>query len=159
MLFILTILILGLTPLKGLTRRTGLEQHTMVSAGPMAKHAEDLAPFLRVLCGPNTSKLHLDQLVSIKRNTWSIFIAYILIAVYLYLYKLLFMSCLSWCVRQSSVPFPFTFFQPISQCLPDTVLNFGSALGRYIIWSHSAGQPDRGSPSYPQLHKANSYMV
>ena len=32
----------------------------MVSAGPMCKYAQDLAPFLQVLVGKNISKLQLD---------------------------------------------------------------------------------------------------
>ncbi|XP_069705396.1 fatty-acid amide hydrolase 2 isoform X1 [Periplaneta americana] len=56
----------GLTPLKGLTKRTGLEQNsTMVSAGPMCRYAQDLAPFLQVLVGDNISKLQLDSEVSL----------------------------------------------------------------------------------------------
>ncbi|KAJ9578564.1 hypothetical protein L9F63_005214 [Diploptera punctata] len=55
----------GLISTKGLTRRTGLEGHTMVSAGPMCKYAQDLAPFLQVLVGKNISKLQLDAEVSL----------------------------------------------------------------------------------------------
>ena len=50
----------GLISTRGLTRRTGLEEHTMVSAGPMCRYAQDLAPFLQVLVGNNISKLQLD---------------------------------------------------------------------------------------------------
>ncbi|XP_067010947.2 fatty-acid amide hydrolase 2 isoform X2 [Anabrus simplex] len=57
----------GLTPLKGLTRRTGKEEHTMVSAGPMCKYAQDLAPFLQVLVGSNISKLQLFAEVNLAK--------------------------------------------------------------------------------------------
>ncbi|PSN54905.1 hypothetical protein C0J52_01680 [Blattella germanica] len=56
----------GLISTKGLTRRTGLEKHTMVSAGPMCKYAQDLTPFLQVLLGDNISKFQLDSEVNLK---------------------------------------------------------------------------------------------
>lgn len=55
----------GLISTKGLTLRTGLEGHTMVSAGPMCKYAQDLTPLLQVLVGKNISKLQLDAEVSL----------------------------------------------------------------------------------------------
>nr|CAD7439302.1 unnamed protein product [Timema bartmani] len=51
----------GLTPMKGFTRRTGKEEQTMVTAGPMCRYAQDLAPFLKVIIGNNISKLKLDE--------------------------------------------------------------------------------------------------
>ncbi|XP_046990282.1 fatty-acid amide hydrolase 2 isoform X1 [Schistocerca americana] len=56
----------GLTPLKGLTFRTGEEGQTMVTAGPMTKYACDLKPFLKVLLGGNVSRLRLDLKVNLK---------------------------------------------------------------------------------------------
>lgn len=50
---------------KGLTRRTGEEKDTMVVGGPMARHAQDLIPMLKVLCGPNLKKLRLDDNVDV----------------------------------------------------------------------------------------------
>nr|CAD7261016.1 unnamed protein product [Timema shepardi] len=50
-----------LTPMKGFTRRTGKEEKTMVTAGPMCRYAQDLAPFLKVMIGNNISKLNLDK--------------------------------------------------------------------------------------------------
>ncbi|CAB0012854.1 unnamed protein product [Nesidiocoris tenuis] len=46
---------------KGLTFRAGNETTTMVAAGPMSRHAEDLVPFLDVLVGENRSKLKLND--------------------------------------------------------------------------------------------------
>nr|CAD7424654.1 unnamed protein product [Timema monikensis] len=56
----------GLTPMKGFTRRTGKEEQTMVTAGPMCRYAQDLAPFLKVMIGNNISKLNLDKQVNLK---------------------------------------------------------------------------------------------
>lgn len=54
--------VLGLISTKGLTFRTGTEKHTMVCAGPMSRHAEDLAPFLRVLVAKEyIHRLKLDD--------------------------------------------------------------------------------------------------
>lgn len=39
---------------------------TMVSAGPICKKAEDLAPFLKVLIGANVSMVKLDDPVNLK---------------------------------------------------------------------------------------------
>lgn len=54
----------GLIDTKGMTYRTGEEERTMVTAGPMARHTEDLIPLLRLLLGQNVSKLKLDTEVS-----------------------------------------------------------------------------------------------
>ncbi|CAG2062504.1 unnamed protein product, partial [Timema podura] len=56
----------GLTPMKGFTRRTGKEEQTMVTAGPMCRYAQDLAPFLKVIIGNNISKLKLDEQVTLE---------------------------------------------------------------------------------------------
>lgn len=56
----------GLTPLKGLTFRTGKEDQTMVTAGPMTKYACDLKPFLITLLGANVNRLRLDMKVNLK---------------------------------------------------------------------------------------------
>ncbi|BES87438.1 Amidase [Nesidiocoris tenuis] len=50
---------------KGLTFRAGNETTTMVAAGPMSRHAEDLVPFLDVLVGENRSKLKLNDAVDL----------------------------------------------------------------------------------------------
>lgn len=55
----------GLTPIKGISFRTGLETHSMVCCGPMSKFAEDLDPFLRVLIGDKVGQLQLDAKVFI----------------------------------------------------------------------------------------------
>ncbi|KAG8227170.1 hypothetical protein J437_LFUL008054 [Ladona fulva] len=57
----------GLTPLKGLNRRTGQETRTMVAAGPMCCHSKDLLPSLRVLVGLNQNLLKLGSEVNPKR--------------------------------------------------------------------------------------------
>ncbi|XP_019868723.1 fatty-acid amide hydrolase 2 isoform X2 [Aethina tumida] len=51
----------SLTSTKGLTFRTGKEGDTMVTAGVLARHAEDLIPVLKVLIGINRDKLKLSQ--------------------------------------------------------------------------------------------------
>ncbi|KDR24070.1 fatty-acid amide hydrolase 2-like isoform X2 [Zootermopsis nevadensis] len=56
----------GLTPLKGLTKRTGLEETTMVTAGPLCRYAQDLLPLLKVLVGNNISQLQLEAEVSLN---------------------------------------------------------------------------------------------
>lgn len=38
----------------------------MVAAGPLSRNAEDLAPMLKVLIGPNVTKLRLDEPVDLK---------------------------------------------------------------------------------------------
>ncbi|XP_063916552.1 fatty-acid amide hydrolase 2-A-like isoform X3 [Zophobas morio] len=50
----------------GLTFRTGEEKNTMVVAGPMVRHSEDIIPFLKVLGGENVAKLKLDDEVDIS---------------------------------------------------------------------------------------------
>lgn len=50
---------------RGLTKRTGLETHTMVVAGPMTRHAKDLTPILKILVGSNINKLCLDAPVDV----------------------------------------------------------------------------------------------
>ena len=56
----------GLTSIKGISFRTGLETHSMVCCGPMCKYAEDLDPFLRVLIGEKVKQLQLDSKVNLK---------------------------------------------------------------------------------------------
>lgn len=51
---------------KGLTYRTGEEITTMVAAGPMSRHSEDLLPFLKVLAGKNGCQLKLDSEINFK---------------------------------------------------------------------------------------------
>lgn len=47
----------------GMTFRKGTEGSTMVVAGPMARHSEDLIPLLKVLLNKNVDKLTLDKKV------------------------------------------------------------------------------------------------
>lgn len=56
----------GLTPVAGIGLRENDYPDSMVSAGPLCRKAEDLAPCLKVLIGPNVSKLRLDELVNLK---------------------------------------------------------------------------------------------
>lgn len=56
----------GLTSIKGISFRTGLETSSMVCCGPMAKYAEDLDPFLRVMIGNKIGQLQLDTKVNFK---------------------------------------------------------------------------------------------
>lgn len=56
----------GLTPIRGISFRTGLEKNSMVCCGPMTKCAEDLDPFLRVLIGDKVKQLQLDSKVNLK---------------------------------------------------------------------------------------------
>uniref|UniRef100_T1GBS8 Amidase domain-containing protein n=1 Tax=Megaselia scalaris TaxID=36166 RepID=T1GBS8_MEGSC len=54
--------------MRGCTFRTGKEQSTMVSAGPMSRHAEDLLPLLKVLvCDEKKTSLRLDENVDLKK--------------------------------------------------------------------------------------------
>lgn len=53
----------GLTSIKGISFRTGLETNSMVCCGPMSKYAEDLDPFLRVMIGNKIGQLQLDAKV------------------------------------------------------------------------------------------------
>lgn len=47
---------------KGMTFRNGTEKHTIVSAGPLTKYAEDLIPVIKALLGPEKSlELKIDQ--------------------------------------------------------------------------------------------------
>lgn len=57
---------MDLTPMKGTTRRTGDEKNTMVSAGPITRHHEDLTPFLKVLAENKLSYVNLDAQVYLK---------------------------------------------------------------------------------------------
>lgn len=40
---------------KGMTFRKGTEKHTIVSAGPLTKYAEDLIPVIKAFLGPEKS--------------------------------------------------------------------------------------------------------
>ncbi|KRT80343.1 amidase, partial [Oryctes borbonicus] len=51
----------------GLTFRTGAENPTMVTAGPMSAHSEDLIPLLKILLDDNVNKLRLDEEVNVKK--------------------------------------------------------------------------------------------
>lgn len=58
----------GMINTRGCTMRTGKEPSTMVVAGPMSRHAEDLLPMLRVLSEPSAIKtMNLDQPVDVKK--------------------------------------------------------------------------------------------
>ncbi|XP_015603968.1 fatty-acid amide hydrolase 2 isoform X2 [Cephus cinctus] len=56
----------GITPLKGVGLRSEDYPNSMAEVGPICKKAEDLLPFLRVLVGPNITKLKLDTPVNLK---------------------------------------------------------------------------------------------
>lgn len=57
----------GLISTRGMTYRTGLEKcPTMVTAGTMTRHTEDIIPFLKLLLKDNVSKLKLDTKVWIS---------------------------------------------------------------------------------------------
>lgn len=56
----------GVTPAAGIGLREEDYPNTMVSAGPICKKAEDLAPFLKVLIGTNVTLLKLDDPVNVK---------------------------------------------------------------------------------------------
>ncbi|VVC30972.1 Amidase signature domain [Cinara cedri] len=45
----------GLINTKGMTFRKGTEKHTMVSAGPLTKYAQDLIPVIKAFLGPEKS--------------------------------------------------------------------------------------------------------
>lgn len=51
----------------GGTFRTGLEKNTMVSAGTVVKHAEDIAPLLKVLANEKAALLKLDAPVDLNK--------------------------------------------------------------------------------------------
>jgi fatty acid amide hydrolase 2 len=54
----------GMIDLKGLSRKTGEETaRSMVVAGPMSKHAEDLMPVMKVLMTGSNVKLDLTSKV------------------------------------------------------------------------------------------------
>lgn len=58
--------VLGFINTKGMTFRKGTEKHTMVSAGPLTKYAEDLTPIIKALLGPEKSlELKIGQEVGI----------------------------------------------------------------------------------------------
>lgn len=40
---------------------------TIATVGPLCRKAEDLIPFLKVLVGPNVTKLKLDEPVNLKK--------------------------------------------------------------------------------------------
>jgi hypothetical protein len=49
-----------------MTFRKGTEKHTMVSAGPLTRYAEDLIPTIKALIGPEKSlELKIGQEVNI----------------------------------------------------------------------------------------------
>ncbi|XP_074027592.1 fatty-acid amide hydrolase 2-A isoform X2 [Leptinotarsa decemlineata] len=52
---------------KGMTFRTGKEEQTLVVAGLLSRHADDLVPILKVLVAENANKLKLDQSVDIQK--------------------------------------------------------------------------------------------
>ncbi|XP_072763193.1 fatty-acid amide hydrolase 2-like [Anoplolepis gracilipes] len=56
----------GLTPVAGIGLRETDYPDTMVAAGPLCKKAEDLAPLLKILIGPNVHRLKLDEPVNVK---------------------------------------------------------------------------------------------
>ncbi|XP_054747514.1 fatty-acid amide hydrolase 2 [Anastrepha obliqua] len=57
----------GAVNMRGCTFRSGDEENTMVSAGPMTRYADDLIPIMKVLIEPNMEKkLRLDEPVDLK---------------------------------------------------------------------------------------------
>ncbi|XP_019773808.1 fatty-acid amide hydrolase 2-A isoform X2 [Dendroctonus ponderosae] len=52
---------------KGLTYRTGEEEETMVCVGPLARHVDDLLPFIKLLAGSNADRLNLGLQVPVKK--------------------------------------------------------------------------------------------
>ncbi|KAH0950874.1 hypothetical protein HN011_011884 [Eciton burchellii] len=56
----------GLTPVAGIGLRKNDYPDTMVSVGPACRKTEDLVPFMKVLIGPNISKVKLDEPVNVK---------------------------------------------------------------------------------------------
>lgn len=56
----------GLTPIAGIGLREIDYPDTMCTVGPLCRKAEDLIPFLKVLIGPNVTKLKLDEPVKLK---------------------------------------------------------------------------------------------
>jgi len=58
-----------------MTFRKGTEKHTMVSAGPITKYAEDLTPVIRAFLGPEKSlELKIGQEASIIYLTLQTFL-------------------------------------------------------------------------------------
>lgn len=65
----------GFINTKGMTFRKGTEKHTMVSAGPITKYAEDLTPVIRAFLGPEKSlELKIGQEASIIYLTLQTFL-------------------------------------------------------------------------------------
>ncbi|XP_018373287.1 PREDICTED: fatty-acid amide hydrolase 2 isoform X1 [Trachymyrmex cornetzi] len=56
----------GLTPMAGIGLREKDYPDTMCTVGPLCRKAEDLIPFLKILVGPNVTKLKLDEPVNLK---------------------------------------------------------------------------------------------
>ncbi|XP_018314545.1 fatty-acid amide hydrolase 2 [Mycetomoellerius zeteki] len=56
----------GLTPIAGVGLREKDYPDTMCTVGPLCRKAEDLIPFLKVLVGPNVTKLKLDEPINLK---------------------------------------------------------------------------------------------
>lgn len=56
----------GVTPVYGIGLREKDYPDTMVAVGPLCRKTEDLIPFMKVLVGPNASKLKLDVPVNVK---------------------------------------------------------------------------------------------
>ncbi|XP_063699670.1 fatty-acid amide hydrolase 2-B [Culicoides brevitarsis] len=53
---------------RGVTERTGEEEHTMVVAGPITRYAKDLLPLFKVMAGPKkTAELKLNSPVDITK--------------------------------------------------------------------------------------------
>lgn len=53
---------------RGVTERTGKEEHTMVVAGPITRYAKDLLPLFKVLAGPkNCADLKLNSPVDLTK--------------------------------------------------------------------------------------------
>lgn len=59
-------ILLGLTPIAGVGLREKDYPDTMCTVGPLCRKAEDLIPFLKVLVGPNVTKLKLDEPINLK---------------------------------------------------------------------------------------------
>ncbi|EZA54716.1 hypothetical protein DMN91_006814 [Ooceraea biroi] len=56
----------GLTPVAGIGLRDIDYPSTMVAVGPICRKTEDLIPSMKVLIGPNVSKVRLDEPVNVK---------------------------------------------------------------------------------------------
>lgn len=55
----------GVTKIKGMLYRNG-DEDSMLALGFIAKHAEDLAPLTKIICGDRANQLNLDRSVDIK---------------------------------------------------------------------------------------------